>query len=65
MTSVKRIRALDAVGFDWGTSKTDSWSLRFEQLCEYKEQFGDCLVPTRRYAANPKLGLWVSKQRQY
>ena len=54
-------RALDAVGFDWGTSQTD-WSVRFQQLCEFKEQFGHCLVP-QQHAANPKLGKWVSIQR--
>ena len=53
-TTAEHIRALNGIGFDWRTSQTE-WSLRFQQLCEFKEQFGHCLVP-RQYAANPKLG---------
>ena len=50
----------------WGPTKTDwtpVWSTRFQQLCEFKVQFGHCRVPVK-YAANPKLGVWVSKQRR-
>ena len=63
----ERIRALESVGFDWETSKTDLasiWGERFQQLREFKVQFGHCRVP-RQYAANPKLGPWVSRQRSY
>ena len=56
------IRELESIGFDWGTTKTD-WSTRFQQLCEFKVQFGNCLVP-RQYTANPKLGTWVMTQRR-
>ena len=59
----EHIRALNGIGFDWGTSQTD-WSVRFQQLCEFKEQFGHCLVP-QQYAANPKLGWWVHTQRSH
>jgi hypothetical protein len=57
----ERIQELESIGFDWGTNKTD-WSVRFQQLREYKAQFANCLVP-RQYAANPKLGTWVMTQR--
>ncbi|KAL3766761.1 hypothetical protein ACHAWO_005159 [Cyclotella atomus] len=33
------------------------------ELAEYKEKFGDCLVP-KRYQDNPSLGNFVNKQRQ-
>ena len=59
----ERIRALESIGFDWETSKTD-WSVRFQQLCEFKTKFGHYLV-SRTYPANPTLGLWVSRQRSY
>ena len=59
--TAERIRALESVGFDWGKSST-LWSEQFEQLVEYKVQFGHCLVP-QQYAASPKLGKWVSTQR--
>jgi hypothetical protein len=58
----ERIRELESVGFDWGTAAS-IWSVSFQQLCEFKEQFGHCLVP-QQYAANPKLGRWVSTQRE-
>jgi hypothetical protein len=57
----ERIRELESIGFDWETTKTDR-SARFQQLREYKIQFGHCLVP-KQYAANRKLGAWVSTQR--
>ena len=63
--TAERIRALDGIGFDWGTSKTEwtsTWSERFEQLLEFKLQLGHCLVPPG-YAANPMLAKWVSTQR--
>jgi len=64
MTEV-RIRELESLGFDWGTSKTalaSMWNVRFQQLCEFKEQFGNYVVPFN-YTANPQLGQWVSHQR--
>jgi hypothetical protein len=39
------IRALESVGFDWGTSKNvlaSIWSERFQQLREFNVQFGHC-----------------------
>ena len=35
----------------------------FERLEEYKEEYGDCLVPAK-YAKDPKLGQWVADQRR-
>jgi hypothetical protein len=65
--TAEHIRELEGVGFEWGTSmsKTDLasiWSVQFQEMCEFKDQFGRCLVQ-QRYAANPKLGLWVMIQR--
>ena len=62
LMTAERIRELKSIGFNWGTSQTDSWSVRFQQLLEFKVQFGHCLVP-RQYTANPKLGKWVHTQR--
>ena len=59
--TAERIREFESVGFDWETYR-DLWSKRFEQLSEFKVQFGHCLVP-HKYSANPKLGVWVSTQR--
>ena len=57
----ERFRELKSIDFDWGTSKTD-WSVRFQQLRQYKAQFGHCFVPQHN-AANPKLEVWASMQR--
>ena len=66
-TTAEYIRALNGIGFHWGTSKTDLasiWSVRFQQLCEFKVQFGHCVVPAK-YSANPQLGRWVKDQRYH
>ena len=65
--TAERIRALDGIGFDWGTSKAELvsiWNERFQQLCEFKARFGHYLVP-QQYAYNRELGHWVSNQRKY
>ena len=69
--TTQRIKILNHIGFVWdasdkiGGSKRDDegWMRMFEQLMEYKEQHGDCLVPNK-YEDNPKLGRWVATQRQ-
>ena len=48
---------------DSAVSKNEEkWNRRFNELKEYKEKNGDCLVP-QRYKDNPKLGIWVATQR--
>lgn len=39
------------------------WYERYQELCQYKEEHGDCLVP-QHYESNPQLGMWVSNQRR-
>jgi len=39
-----------------------AWYDRFEDLKQYKEEHGDCMVP-QKYPQNPSLGTWVNKQR--
>ena len=61
-----RKRNLDAIGFTWSIGsirwKDDLWNQRFEELKDYKKQFGHCNVPWK-YKANPQLGTWVAHQR--
>jgi hypothetical protein len=40
----------------------ERWEIRFNELKEYKEKYGDTLVPYR-YTINPQLGRWVRSQR--
>ena len=42
--------------------RRSQWQDRFRQMCEYKIQFGHCIVP-QQYSANPKRGSWVPNQR--
>ena len=58
----ERIQALDGIGFEWLRLLT--WDERFQQLRDFKVQFGHCYVPVR-YSANRALGNWVLKQRGY
>jgi len=56
--SLERKEKLDAIGFVWSLRSKridDHWDEMFKQLAEYKNQHGDCLVPSR-YEANLKLG---------
>ena len=57
--SVERIKLLNDIGFSWSIriDPEKMWMLRYEQLQQYRQDFGDCLVP-QRFAENPKLGTW-------
>jgi len=57
-----RIIKLEQLGFVWSKCGKSDWSMRFQELKEYKKEFGDCLVP-QRYGPNPQLGTWVNNQR--
>jgi Helicase associated domain len=62
----ERKQKLDELGFVWSLRTKrieDHWDTMFRQLVAYKEQHGDCLVPSR-YEANLKLAKWVETQRQ-
>jgi len=39
------------------------WQAMYEQLIEFREKYGHCLVPNR-YRENQALGAWVSTQRR-
>ena len=40
----------------------DVWLLRFQQLCEYRRQYGHCCV-SHSFRENPALSQWVKRQR--
>jgi hypothetical protein len=64
--TAERLRAFDGVGFSRGRSKADFssiWSVRLQQMREFKVEFGHCFVPLK-YLVNPKLGPWVLVQRR-
>ena len=58
----ERAASLNAISFCWDTYE-GNWVKRFRDLCQYKAQFGDCIVPLN-FSANLKLGTWVRHQRR-
>jgi len=73
--SPDRIRKLEEIPFVWKASTDDAaaaqkneynqkWNDMFEQLKVFRVENGHCNV-ARKYKQNPKLGDWVSTQRQY
>ena len=62
--TAEQIPALNSIGFHLGKTEhaASIWNERFEQLREFKAQFGHCNVP-QQYSANTKLGRWVMTQR--
>jgi superfamily II DNA or RNA helicase len=66
-----RIAQLDAIGFNWVSSKkvlvggggiTAEWQAIYDELLEYYEANGSCNVPYM-WPQNPRLSHWVSRQR--
>lgn len=58
--SEERIEQLESLGFSWDPLE-EAWQARFNELMQYKQQLGDCNVPTRE----SQLGNWVSTQRAF
>jgi Helicase associated domain len=54
------------LGFVWATERSkkqdEDWNARLEQLREYKDAHGDCLVP-HGYKVDPSFAEWVHRQR--
>eukprot|EP00957_Ditylum_brightwellii_P063378 4810907-Ditylum_brightwellii.AAC.1 len=61
MMTAERVDMLNSLGFTWKLHE-GYWHKMLDDLKEYKERHGDCLVPTK-YAPNPPLGCWVHMQR--
>ncbi|GFH61991.1 hypothetical protein CTEN210_18467 [Chaetoceros tenuissimus] len=58
----QRVKKLENIGFMWNRLK-DTWNERYEELKEYKLQYGNCNVPFN-YELSKALGGWVIEQRQ-
>eukprot|EP00804_Cyclotella_cryptica_P027074 CCRYP_013615-RA/>CCRYP_013615-RA protein AED:0.01 eAED:0.01 QI:345/1/1/1/1/1/2/401/437 len=63
--TVERIAMLDEIGFAWSVrpEPVSTWNKKMEELKQYKQTFGNTMVP-QRYQANPQLGTWVHTQRR-
>jgi hypothetical protein len=56
------IDRLNKISFVWDLL-AQAWEDNFSALIEYKKKYGDCNVPNR-WVKNPKLGMWVQRQRK-
>ena len=59
----ERIDKLNSIGFIWDPLEYQ-WNEKFELLKQYKEEFGDCNVPTKFIYKREALGTWVGRQRK-
>ena len=65
----QRVTLLDKIGFVWDGRETlaalaeAKWQESYTKLVRYKEEHGNCNVPTRWEQDKP-LGIWVSHQRK-
>lgn len=62
----ERADMLNQLGFKWSirTNPKTMWNTRLQELTDYKNENGDCLVP-QRYPENTQLGIWVNTQRRH
>ena len=58
----ERIEALKAINFSFESPRKRTWNRRFDELCQYRALYGDCLVPIQ-FDDIPGLGVWVRNQR--
>ena len=61
--SEDRLERLNSIGFSWDPTQ-EVWDFAFKLLNEYKEEFGDFLVPSRYKVKGFSLGAWVGYQRR-
>ena len=60
--TVSQIQRLEALGIKWNYKLPTNFYERYEQLRDYKMEYGHCNVP-RRYRGKQSLGLWVNNIR--
>lgn len=60
--SRERTERLKGLGVVWDP-RAALWEMRFAELVRYKEDHGDCDVPSD-WNENPPLGSWVIHQRK-
>ena len=58
-----RIKALESIGFDWGSRLCLKWQERYDELKDFKQEFGHCNV-TPGNERHQKLRVWIYNQRR-
>ncbi|MFC0471881.1 Helicase associated domain protein [Halalkalibacter kiskunsagensis] len=61
--SKEQIGLLEGIGFKWDM-RSQNWNDMYEQLIEFKKEYGNCDVSRKIHRDNLKLANWVGKQRQ-
>ncbi len=59
LLSADRIERLNRLGFNFNIKPVLTWDQRFEQLLQFKEEFGHVRVPRQHQG----LGKWIAEQR--
>uniref|UniRef100_A0A7S0C363 Helicase-associated domain-containing protein n=1 Tax=Proboscia inermis TaxID=420281 RepID=A0A7S0C363_9STRA len=59
-----RLAALESIGFTWSISNQKDWHQMFAELKKYYSEHNNTLVPAV-FPSNPKLPMWVTKQREH
>ena len=62
LLSDDKILKLNELKFPWDSIE-EKWNDMYSLLIEYKNEFGDYLIPVRYIYKNKNLGLWVNSQR--
>jgi superfamily II DNA or RNA helicase len=57
-----RLKRLNSIGFSWDPID-EQWEKGFEELKDFREKNGHCLVPATLQSRGFSLGNWVSRQR--
>lgn len=63
LLNAERVKILECIGFQWNLRGDTFWNQQLEALKNYKEEFGDTMVP-RRWERSKRLGEWVTDQRR-
>lgn len=64
--SKKQIDLLESIEFSWDDIKTQRWNNMYDELVEFKVQFGHCDVRRNSRKKNDSpLPLWVANQRKF
>ena len=61
--SEEHVKALDAIGMEWGSILDNAWNDAWELAREYYKVNGDLLVPDSLKVGETDLGKWVAYQR--
>jgi len=59
----ERIDLLQSIGFEWRLGRQTSWVEMYNRLVEYQQKYHTTRVPWR-FQDDPRLGKWVTTQRQ-